>query len=132
MTPRTVEHADKALDAFVKGYEAKSPKATEKVVKDREELLAFYAFPAEHWIHLKTTNPIESTFATVRLRTEVTKGPGSRAAGLAMAYKLIESAQTRWRAVNAPHLVALVRAGVKFEKGVMIERSEELSEEVAA
>ena len=83
-------------------------------------------------MHLKTTNPIESTFATVRLRTKVTKGPGSRAAGLAMAYKLIESAQTRWRAVNAPHLVALVRAGVKFEKGVMVERSEELNEEVAA
>ena len=68
----------------------------------------------------------------MRLRTKVTKGPGSRAAGLAMAYKLIESAQTRWRALNAPHLVALVRAGVKFEKGVMVERSEELSEEVAA
>ncbi len=100
--------------------------------KDREELLAFYAFPAEHWIHLKTTNPIESTFATVRLRTKVTKGPGSRAAGLAMAYKLIESAQTRWRAVNAPHLVALVRAGVKFEKGVMVERTDEQNEEVAA
>jgi putative transposase len=90
------------------------------------------AFPAEHWIHLKTTNPIESTFATVRLRTKVTKGPGSRAAGLAMAYKLIESAQTRWRALNAPHLVALVRAGTKFEKGVMVERSEEQNEEVAA
>ena len=86
----------------------------------------------EHWVHLKTTNPIESTFATVRLRTKVTKGPGSRAAGLAMAYKLIESAQTRWRAVNAPHLVALVRAGVKFEKGVMVERSDEQNEEVAA
>ncbi len=78
------------------------------------------------------TNPIESTFATVRLRTKVTKGPGSRAAGLAMAYKLIESAQARWRAVNAPELVALVRAGVKFEKGVMVERSDELNEEVAA
>jgi putative transposase len=108
------------------------PKATEKVVKDSEELLAFFDFPAEHWIHLKTTNPIESTFATVRLRTKVTKGSGSRAAGLAMAYKLIESAQTRWRMVNAPHLVALVRAGVKFEKGVMVERSEEKNEEVAA
>ena len=116
----------------MKDYEAKWPKATEKVEKDREELLAFYDFPAEHWVHLKTTNPIESTFATVRLRTKVTKGPGSRAAGLAMAYKLIESAQTRWRAVNAPHLVALVRAGVKFEKGVMVERSDELDEEVAA
>ena len=126
------EHAEKALDQFVKEYEAKWPKATEKVVKDREELLAFYAFPAEHWIHLKTTNPIESTFATVRLRTKVTKGPGSRTAGLAMAYKLIESAQARWRAVNAPHLVALVRAGVTFEKGVMVERSDELNEEVAA
>ena len=126
------DHAEKALDSFIKEYEAKWPKATEKVDKDREALLAFYAFPAEHWIHLKTTNPIESTFATVRLRTKVTKGPGSRAAGLAMAYKLIESAQTRWRAVNAPELVALVRAGVKFEKGVMVERSGELNEEVAA
>ena len=116
----------------MKEYEAKWPKATEKIVKDREELLAFYVFPAEHWIHLKTTNPIESTFATVRLRTKVTKGPGSRAAGLAMAYKLIESAQTRWRAINAPHLVALVRGGVTLEKGVMIERTEEQGEEVAA
>ncbi len=75
-------------------------------------LLAFYDYPAEHWIHLRTTNPIESTFATVRRRRRVTKGPGSRAAGVAMAFKVIESAQTRWRAVNAPHLVALVRAGV--------------------
>ena len=126
------DHAEKALDQFVKDYEAKWPKATEKMAKDREALLAFFDFPAEHWIHLKTTNPIESTFATVRLRTKVTKGPGSRAAGLAMAYKLIEQAQTRWRAVNAPHLVALVRAGVTFEKGVMVERSEEQDEEVAA
>ena len=116
----------------MKEYEAKWPKATEKIVKDREELLAFYDFPAEHWVHLKTTNPIESTFATVRLRTKVTKGPGSRAAGLAMAYKLIESAQTRWRMVNAPHLVALVRAGVNFEKGVMVERTDEQNKEVAA
>ena len=126
------DHATKALDQFVKDYEAKWPKATEKVTKDRDALLAFFDFPAEHWIHLKTTNPIESTFATVRLRTKVTKGPGSRAAGLAMAYKLIEQAQTRWRMVNAPHLVALVRAGVKFEKGVMVERTEEQDEEVAA
>ncbi len=69
-----------------------------------------------------TTNPIESTFATVRLRQRVTKGPGSRGAGIAMAFKLIESAQTRWRAVNAPHLVALVRAGTRFEKGKLVER----------
>jgi transposase-like protein len=126
------EHATKALERFKKDYEAKWPKAVEKVTKDAEQLLAFFDFPAQHWIHLKTTNPIESTFATVRLRTKVTKGPGSRAAGLAMAYKLIESAQTRWRAVNAPHLVALVRAGVVFEKGVMAERSEANENEVAA
>jgi putative transposase len=124
--------AQAALKRFVKEYEAKWPKATEKVVKDADALLAFFDFPAEHWVHLKTTNPIESTFATVRLRTKVTKGPGSRAAGLAMAYKLIESAQTRWRAVNAPQLVALVRAGVVFEKGVMAERSKEGENEVAA
>jgi putative transposase len=126
------EHAQKAIERFKKDYEAKWPKAVEKVTKDAEQLLAFFDFPAEHWVHLKTTNPIESTFATVRLRTKVTKGPGSRAAGLAMAYKLIEQAQTRWRAVNAPQLVALVRAGVKFEKGVMAERSERDENEVAA
>ncbi len=79
--------------------------------------------PPEHWIHLKTSNPIESTFATVRLRTNVTKGPGSRAAGLAMAFKLIEAAQDRWRAVNGPHLVALVRAGATFRKGVLVENN---------
>ena len=78
--------------------------------------------PAEHWIHLRTTNPIESTFATVRLRKRSPKGPGSRAAGLAMAFKLIEAAQARWRAVNAPHLVALVRAGAVLEKGNLMER----------
>ena len=115
------EHADEAIERFAKDYEAKWPKAVDKITKDRDALLAFFDFPAEHWVHLKTTNPIESTFATVRLRTKVTKGPGSRAAGLAMAYKLIESAQTRWRAVNAPHLVALVRAGAKFENGIIVD-----------
>jgi putative transposase len=88
-------------------------------------LLEFYNYPAEHWVHLRTTNPIESTFATVRLRQRITKGPGSRAAGVAMAFKLIESAQARWRAVNAPHLVALVRAGARFEKGKLVERPDE-------
>jgi transposase-like protein len=78
--------------------------------------------PYAHWIHLRTTNPIESTFATVRLRTRVTRGAGSRTAALAMTFKLIESAQMRWRAVNAPHLVALVRAGARFERGVLLER----------
>ena len=75
VTPRTKSTRRRPLTSFVKDYEAKWPKATEKIVKDREELLAFFDFPAEHWVHLKTTNPIESTFATVRLRTKVTKGP---------------------------------------------------------
>jgi transposase-like protein len=125
-------HAEVAIRAFERDYGAKWPKAAAKIVDDAEVLLTFFDFPAEHWIHLKTSNPIESTFATVRLRTKVTKGPGSRAAGLAMAYKLIEAAQDRWRSVNAPHLVALVRAGAKFDKGVMIERPTEHDTEVAA
>jgi transposase-like protein len=118
-------HALDAVKAFDAAYGAKFPKAVAKITDDVEELLAFYDYPAEHWIHLRTTNPIESTFATVRHRTKVTKGPGSRAAGLAMAFKLIESAQARWRAVNAPHLVALVRAGAVFVNGVLIERPDE-------
>jgi putative transposase len=119
------EHAERAAAAFAAAYGTKWPKAAAKITEDLDVLLAFYDYPAEHWIHLRTTNPIESTFATVRLRQRVTKGPGSRAAGIAMAFKLIESAQTRWRAVNAPHLVALVRAGATFEKGKLIERPDE-------
>lgn len=125
------DHATRAADAFAREFGAKWPKAVAKIVDDLDPLLAFYDFPAEHWIHLKTTNPIESTFATVRLRTKVTKGPGSRAAGLAMAFKLLEAAQDRWRAVNGPHLVALVRAGARFEKGVIVER-EQKDKEAAA
>jgi len=118
-------HALDAVRAFQTAYGAKFPKAVAKITDDVEELLAFYDFPAEHWIHLRTTNPIESTFATVRHRTKITRGPGSRAAGLAMAFKLIEAAQDRWRAVNAPHLVALVRAGARFEAGKLVERPDE-------
>jgi transposase-like protein len=116
------EHARRAVAAFKLAYGAKFSEAVAKITDDLDELLAFYGFPAERWIHLRTTNPIESTFATVRHRTRVTKGPGSKAAGLAMAFKLIEAAQTRWRAVNAPHLVALVRAGARFERGKLVER----------
>ena len=126
-TPRTSAHARDAIKAFETDYGAKFPKAVAKIIDDVEELLAFYDFPAEHWIHLRTTNPIESTFATVRIRTKVTKGPGSRAAGIAMAYKLIEAAQSRWRAVNAPHLVALVRAGAMFENGKLVERPDDIT-----
>ncbi len=114
-----------AVKAFEAAYGAKYPKAVAKITDDLDQLLAFYDFPAEHWVHLRTTNPIESTFATVRNRSKITKGPGSRAQGIAMAYKLIEAAQSRWRAVNAPHLVALVRAGAKFENGKLIERPDE-------
>jgi transposase-like protein len=108
------------------------PKAVAKITDDLDELLAFYDYPAEHWVHLRTTNPIESTFATVRHRSKITKGPGSRAAGLAMAFKLIEAAQARWRAVNAPHLVALVRAGAVFQDGKLIERPDEQPQPEAA
>lgn len=109
----------------MKLYGAKFPKAVKKITDDEDELLAFYDFPAEHWIHLRTTNPIESTRATVRLRTKVTKGAGSRTAALAMVFKLVESAQARWRAVNAPHLVALVRVGARFESGILVERPDQ-------
>jgi putative transposase len=125
------EHAEQAIEVFAGDYGVKWPKAVAKIVDDAEALLCFFYFPAEHWVHLKTSNPIESTFATVRLRTRVTKGPGSKAAGLAMAFKLLESAQDRWRAVNGPHLVALVQAGARFDKGVMVERPDEMEEDAA-
>jgi transposase-like protein len=116
------EHAERAIEAFTRDYGVKWPKAVAKITDDAEALLCFFDFPAEHWLHLQDQEPIESTFASVRLRTRVTKGPGSKAAGLAMAFKLLEAAQGRWRAVNGPHLVALVRAGARFDKGVLVER----------
>jgi transposase-like protein len=118
-------HARAAAKAFDREFGAKWPKAAAKITDDLDVSLAFYDYPAEHWIHLRTTNPIESTFATVRLRTRVTKGPGNRAAGVAMAFKLIESAQQRWRMVNAPHLVALVGAGATFVNGTLVERPDD-------
>ena len=124
-----IDKAQIAIAAFEQDYGAKYPKAVKKIVDDADVLLEYFRYPAEHWVHLRTTNPIESTFATVRLRTRVTKGPGSRAAGMAMAYKLIEAAQSRWRAVNAPQLVALVRASALFHKGKLLERPVDITPE---
>jgi putative transposase len=110
--------AEEAFDLFVKAYEAKYPKATECLVKDRGVLLTFYDFPAEHWVHIRSTNPIESTFATVRLRHGKTKGNGSRSACLTMVYKLMESASKRWRTLNGSTLLPEVVKGTVFLDGV--------------
>ena len=107
-----------AFDAFVEMFEAKYPKATACLTKDREVLLTFYDFPAKHWGHVRTTNPIESVFATVRLRRRRTKGSGSRVACLMMVFKRMESASKTWRALNGSSLVAEVSAGVQFADGV--------------
>ena len=117
MAPTRAE-GHKAFDAFVEMFEAKYPKATACLKKDRDVLLTFYDFPAEHWAHIRTTNPIESVFATVRLRHRQTKGSGSRVACLAMVFKLMESASKKWRALNGSTLVADVIAGVQFADGV--------------
>jgi transposase-like protein len=111
------ESALEEITRFSEEYGARYPKAVETLTKDQDRLLTFFDFPAEHWIHLRTTNPIESTFSTVKARTKTTKGAGSRKAGLAMAFKLLLAAEKRWRKVNAPYLVALVKAGVEFPNG---------------
>jgi len=105
------------IERFSQEFEAKYPKAVGCLLKDQDELLTFFDFPAEHWIHLRTTNPIESPFSTVKARTRQTKGAGSRKAGLAMAFKLLLAAEKRWRRINAPHLVALVQTCVRFPDG---------------
>src|SRR5512135_1080573 len=110
--------AEKAFDLFVATYEAKYPKATECLVKDREVLLTFYDFPAEHWTHIRTTNPIESVFSTVRLRHDKTKGSGSRVACLTMVYKLMDTASKKWRALNGSMLLPEVVKGTVFIDGV--------------
>jgi putative transposase len=114
----TLADATKAFDAFIAAHEAKHPKAAECLAKDRAELLAFYSFPAEHWQHLRTTNPIESTFATVRLRTVRTKGSGSRKACLTMVFKLCQSAAKTWRKLKGSTLLPEVIQGVQFVDGL--------------
>jgi putative transposase len=127
-----LDHARTAIEAFATDYGTKWPKAVAKVTDDQDALLTYFDYPAEHWQHLRTTNPIESSFAPVRARTRVTKGPGTRDTGLAMVFKLLQAAEGRWRAVNGPHLVALVRAGARFEKGRLIERADKTPDKEAA
>jgi putative transposase len=115
--------AKRAFDLFIETWKAKYPKAANCLEKDRDVLLTFYNFPAEHWIHIRTTNPIESTFATVRLRTRRTKGSGSRAACLAMVFKLVMSASERWRLLNGSKLFEKVISGVQFKDGIMQKES---------
>jgi putative transposase len=114
------EDAIKAFDRFIEVYGTKWPRAAQCLEKDRAELMAFYDFPAEHWGHLRTSNPIESTFATVRLRTYRTKGPGSREAGLAMAFKLARKAQSRWRKLNGSEKLQELIDGIVFVDGEQI------------
>ena len=112
--------AEQAISYFAREFEAAYPKAVSCLTDGQEHLLTFFDFPAQHWQHLRTTNPIESPFAPVKARTRKTKGAGSRKAGLALAYKLVSSAEWHWRKVRAPHLVALVRSGAKFHNGVLV------------
>jgi len=109
--------AETELARFQQEYEAKYPKAVSCLHKDKENLFTFMHYPAAHWIHLRTTNAIESTFATVKARTRTTKGAGSREAGLAMAFKLLIMAEKRWRKINSAHLTTLVLAGAEFPDG---------------
>jgi len=122
MRAETRQAAEDAMDAFEREYGTKYPKAVASLRRHQVELLTFFDFPAEHWVHLRTGNVIESPFATVRLRQRVTKGAGSRQKGLLMAFQLLVMAERRWRRVNAPHLVPLVRAGAAFRDGIVVER----------
>ena len=125
MYAETTGLCEERIATFVAEYAVQYPKAVASLVDHRERLLTFFAFPVDHWKHLRTTNPIESTFATVKLRQRVTKGAGSRAAGLAMAFKLMQSAQRGWRRLDAHELIPLVRAGVRFVDGTQQERGQD-------
>ena len=116
----TKAEAEKAFDFFLQAYGAKYNKAAECLAKDRDLLLAFYDVPGEHWRHIRTTNPIESTFATVRLRTIKTKGCLSRKTALAMVFKLCRSARKKWRRLNSHHQLARIIDGVEFKDGEML------------
>ncbi len=122
MRAETRKAAQQAIARFEADYGAKYPKAVASLRRDEAELLAFFDFPAEHWLHLRTGDVIESPFATVRLRQRVTKGAGSRQKGLLMAFQLLAMAERRWRRVNGAYLIPLVRAGGHFRDGVQPER----------
>lgn len=125
MNAETKEQADKHLDAFTATFSPKQEKAVRCLEKDRAELLTFFDFPAEHWRHLRTSNPIESAFSTVRLRQRVTKGAGTRSKALTMAFKLLDMAQRRWRRLNGPHLLPLVQAGATFIDGLLVQHDDD-------
>ena len=127
----TMGDAEESFDAFVDEFSPKYEKAVECLAKDRQRPLSFFEFPAEHWKHLRTTNPIESAFATVRLRQRVTKGAGNRTKRLMMAFKLLAMAQQRWRKLNGARLLPLVRAGVEFKDGRPVERNDGRQKEAA-
>jgi putative transposase len=117
------QRAERAFDLFMATYEAKYPKAAECLAQDREELLTLYDFPAEHWGHLRTTNPIAFTFATVRLRTNKTRGCFSRTTMLAMVFKLWPSAAKRWHQLRAAHYLTEVVQGMVFKDGLRVEQN---------
>ena len=120
----TRDEAYTAFDSFIQIYEPKYPKAAECLAKDKEALLAFYDFPAQHWIHIRTSNPIESTFATVRLRTSKTRGCGSRAGILSMVFKLAKTAERRWRVLRGSELIAKIITGVQFKNGTEVPKKD--------
>lgn len=120
----TKADAQTAFERFIKTYDAKYPKAVECLSKDRDALLAFYDFPAEHWVHIRTTNPIESTFATVRLRTDKTRGCVSQDSILSLVFKLVQSAQKRWLRIRGFKRLAEVIEGVKFKDGIRADQKD--------
>lgn len=132
MYAETREDAHARLARVAEDYGPKHPKAVTALRRDEQQLLTFFDFPAAHWQHLRSTNVIESAFATVRLRQRVTKGAGSRTKGLTMAFKLLAMARHRWRRLNSPHLLPLVWAGVTFPNGVQDEKSQSTDRKVAA
>lgn len=128
MKAESREAAIEEIESFREEYGVKYPKALAALCRDQDKLLTFFDFPAEHWLHIRTSNPIESAFSTVRLRQRVTKGAGSRRRGLTMAFKLLEMAQQRWRRLNSSELLPLVRAGVRFRDGTRVERIDQSPE----